>query len=493
MQGIRQFLMLLLISLSFHPVLCLGDGIHHRSVIIDTDLGLDDARAITWLLMMHDIEIEGIITSDGALDPEEALNDLKKILEYYSKEDILISSGLKLNEPIPGFRQYVEKSFSNFSEPESSFNYKNISQFYSAINDSSEDHSVVYICLGPFTNFLYAVENIAGFSDKIEKIIFAGTDPFSQSKAWNTGRDLKASEKIYDRFDNIFDLDLSGATDNFFDDSFIEVALLSDNRVSAFIKTLHSLDSSAGIVNHMFLYDDLIPLYLQFPDFFYTSENKHGQTIIDLEKEFLRSAYMDFLTNGYVLSSRPNVVLKQYPVSTSYFKDDVAVNINQIISKYGLEEWKAVVLTNEMHRHLGAYSIIGVKMGILAREILEADLDELMVISYGGLKPPVSCLTDGLQVSTGASLGRGTISATENTQAMPKAIFQKGARKIRIELKQKTIKKIQSEIRELSQQFSYGSNIYFREVRKISIQYWVNLNRKHMFEVYDAISDEKIF
>ena len=54
------------------------------------------------------------------------------------------------------------------------------------------------------------------------------------------------------------------------------------------------------------------------------------------------------------------------------------------------------------------------------------------------------------------------------------------------------MKKIQSEIQKLSQQFSYGSNIYFREVRKMSIQYWLNLNRKHMFEVYDEITGEKI-
>ncbi len=83
--------------------------------------------------------------------------------------------------------------------------------------------------------------------------------------------------------------------------------------------------------------------------------------------------------------------------------------LDTLISIHGLEEWKAAILTNEMHRHLGAYSLVGVKMGILARELLKADLDELNVVAYTGSNPPESCLIDGLQIATGASLGRGTI------------------------------------------------------------------------------------
>jgi pyrimidine-specific ribonucleoside hydrolase len=158
--------------------------------------------------------------------------------------------------------------------------------------------------------------------------------------------------------------------------------------------------------------------------------------------------------------------------------------------KYGLEEWKAALLTHEMHRHLGAYSIIGVKMGILAREILEADLDELTVVSYTGLNPPLSCLTDGLQNATGASLGRGTISNSTGSKEYPKALFISGSRKISIELKPEIMQRIQSEIIRLSNQYGYGTHRYFEEIRILSIHFWVNLNRKDMFEVYDYMTDE---
>ena len=186
------------------------------------------------------------------------------------------------------------------------------------------------------------------------------------------------------------------------------------------------------------------------------------------------------------------MVFSQYPIDKALYRDDVSVYTDKIIETHGLEEWKAAILTNEMHRHLGVYSLIGVKMGLFAREILEADLDELTVVSYAGLNPPLSCLSDGLQVATGASLGRGTISNSIDLPEYPKAVFIMDSKKIRIELKQEIMKKIQTEIIRLSNQYGFGSHKYFEEIRRMSIHFWVNLNRKHMFEVYNDTTGKKI-
>jgi pyrimidine-specific ribonucleoside hydrolase len=45
--------------------------------------------------------------------------------------------------------------------------------------------------------------------------------------------------------------------------------------------------------------------------------------------------------------------------------------------KTWFRRWKAVVLTNELHHHMGHWSIVGAKMGIRAREILAAPLDNI--------------------------------------------------------------------------------------------------------------------
>ena len=118
---------------------------------------------------------------------------------------------------------------------------------------------------------------------------------------------------------------------------------------------------------------------------------------------------------------RHPVCLKAYPTDPAQFKGFVRPYVSQIIQRHGLEEWKAVLLTNELHRHLGMWSIIGAKMGMRAREVLGAPFDELEVVSFSGYKPPFSCISDGLQVSTGASLGRATITNTH--LGRPEALF----------------------------------------------------------------------
>ncbi len=44
---------------------------------------------------------------------------------------------------------------------------------------------------------------------------------------------------------------------------------------------------------------------------------------------------------------------------------------------------------------------IGVKMGIRAREYFNIGVDDILVTTYAGHKPPVSCMNDGLQVGNG--------------------------------------------------------------------------------------------
>jgi hypothetical protein len=129
------------------------------------------------------------------------------------------------------------------------------------------------------------------------------------------------------------------------------------------------------------------------------------------------------------------VVLNSYPTQPLLFQEDLHPLVPKIIALYGLEEWQTTVLTNEQHRHLGIYSILGAKMGMQARELLTASLDELVVESLASLAPPVSCLNDGLEVATGASLGGGTISEPSTASPSAEAGFVKGNQKLRVRLK----------------------------------------------------------
>ncbi|MBW1728036.1 MAG: formylmethanofuran dehydrogenase subunit E family protein [Deltaproteobacteria bacterium] len=180
------------------------------------------------------------------------------------------------------------------------------------------------------------------------------------------------------------------------------------------------------------------------------------------------------------LDPRKPVCLKKYPTDPVQFNAIVQPYVNKIIQAHGLEEWKAVLLTNEMHRHLGLWSIIGAKMGIRAREVLDAPFDHLDVVSFCGYKPPFSCTIDGLQVSTGASLGRATISNTH--LGLPEAIFIYKKRKLYIKVKPEVKLEIRRVIRELSGKYGFQSSRYFQELDKVSVKYWLDWDRNKIFQ-----------
>jgi pyrimidine-specific ribonucleoside hydrolase len=203
----------------------------------------------------------------------------------------------------------------------------------------------------------------------------------------------------------------------------------------------------------------------------------------EIDREGIEKAYLLSLglPGDFHLSPRNSVVFTDIPKNPSLFREDVRPIVNQIIDTYGIEEWKACLLTNEFHRHLGTYSLVGAKMGVRAREILEAPFDTLEVTSNAGSKPPLSCMNDGLQVSTGASLGRGTIRVLE-AQPSPSAVFDFNDISLTLTLKKEVWEKIKKDIRKLVELHGGMNKAYFKDVRELSIRYWKELDRYDIFD-----------
>lgn len=177
---------------------------------------------------------------------------------------------------------------------------------------------------------------------------------------------------------------------------------------------------------------------------------------------------------------RKPVVLAAFPVDPALFREDVRPYVKKIIERHGLEEWKACILTNELHRHLGIYSLVGAKMGIRAREILEAPFDTVDVISLAGSQRPLSCMNDGLQVSTGASVGRAAITIAHVNQ--PAAIFLYKDTKVTLRIKNEIMRQIQGDIKAALKKYGGLNPEYFAHIRKLSLKYWLEWDRKEIFE-----------
>lgn len=194
---------------------------------------------------------------------------------------------------------------------------------------------------------------------------------------------------------------------------------------------------------------------------------------------FISGLFSFSIAHDIPLDHREPVCLKEYPTQPELFKDHVKPYVKKIIERHGVEEWKAVLLTNELHRHLGMWSIIGAKMGIKAREELHAPFDQVDVISFCGFKPPFSCTNDGIQASTGASLGRATITNTH--LGLPQAIFIHKGKRLLLSVRPEIKRKIGKVIKELSGKYGFQSPEYFQELDKVSVKYWYEWDRNKLF------------
>lgn len=183
-----------------------------------------------------------------------------------------------------------------------------------------------------------------------------------------------------------------------------------------------------------------------------------------------------------------NNVLNSFLLPESLYADDVSAILRVTQERFGIREWRLVVLTNEIHGHLGIYSTIGVKMGLRAMELLEEEgyREEPAIVSYAGSIPPISCMNDGLQVSTGSTLGHGLISIAEVGEGIPAALFTcaDDTRRIsfRAELRETYRQQIEEDIKRGVTLYGH-TNPYWEYVRELALKYWSSWDRKEIFRI----------
>ena len=163
-------------------------------------------------------------------------------------------------------------------------------------------------------------------------------------------------------------------------------------------------------------------------------------------------------------------------------QDDILAIREDTVGRFGPEEWDKSVLTNLVHGHLGIYSIIGVKMGLMAMETLGASAEHpcVSVLSFAGVVPPISCLNDGLQISTGSTLGRGLITVAPDSSVRPEAQFSYHGRTIRLSLKPEYSRQIEQDLKLARERFG-DTPAYWQSVREAALRYWSIWDRHNIF------------
>jgi pyrimidine-specific ribonucleoside hydrolase len=455
----------------------------NKTIIIDTDGAIDDMRAISFLLARPEITIKAILLSDGSLSPYEGAIRIGSLLNELGRDSIPVACGDVVKGVNPSWRQFnMEINWGS--------EINNRVTELKALDCLSEklmnsDEKIILVCLGPLTNIAQLIKKDATLLSKIERVIWYN-ESVKPLQGFNYECNRDAAEIVFKsgvRIDVISNLNNENAL---FDSSMFDVCMQSETKLAIILYNVHSQPAVLEKLkqNHFRLSDDLVAIYLTNPELFGMNiipEQLNVRYDQDYNVQGVREAICDMIKGIYV--SERNVVFNKFPVQREMFNYDVRPIIDSAIARYGNEEWKANVMTDEFHGHLGVFSIVGAKMGIKARDLFGVGPDMLEVLTYAGVKPPYSCLNDGIQVSTGATLGMGTIHLAADSITRPSAIFTYKGRSIRISLKKEYFEKVDSDINEGILKFGLMDDGYWKLIRSNALKYWLEWDRNKIFDI----------
>ena len=452
-------------------------------VIIDTDGAADDLRAICMLLSNREVETLAITTSEGALTPANAALKVTALLRHFHHEGIPVGTGRSLNIKPPAWRQQSEQI--NWGDVAGIVTSQRTATDLIIQAIEEEDEKVIFLCFGTLTNLNDVLTAKPHMKERIEKVIWYNSSA-KPLKGANYDADRTSADKVLASGIHVDMVSEEGAQELVIDGQYLEMIDGVESTYAKKIVETHSEGVLKPVVSsrHMKMWDDLAVVYLFAPELFSavpiaSAISAYSLANADAARQ-TKNISIQILTGKPDSESR---VFFGFPADPRLYAADVAKVMNDIIARHGQSEWRAGVLTNELHGHLGIYAIIGVKMGIRAREYFNIGVDDIKVLSYAGLQPPISCMNDGLQVSTGGTLGHGLISIAANETVRPEATFTFKNKTISLKLKPAYAQQIRKDVEEAIRQFGNLTEPYWEQIRLLAIKYWSEFDRNGMFEM----------
>lgn len=477
-QGKTRILIIILLHLFLYGALNGHPWKPNHYVIVDTDGGTDDMKAISMLLASPDVRVLAIIASPGVLSAGNTYIKVKSLLDSFYHEGIPV--GINTDARFSGKEMPVALEYiwgpEDGIDPSAAPLYTDLVK---AILEA-EKTKFSFICLGGASTAWSVIREIPEARSQIRDFIWSA-DGMSDTDGFNYNIDKKSSmsllrqeipvkivRRAHTSGQQFYSGDFTGQIEN--------AGSVYALKISGFLR-------SGTARSHSFSFDatdEMVPVFLHFPELFVNKTLGNVSDCSPSVSDEMRTSVIKILKGETV---ERNQVIKTMPDDPSFYFDDIAPSVSTIIKRYGIDEWTSGVLANELHRHLGVFAIVGVKMGIRAREYFNTGVDEFSVVSFAGSVPPLSCMNDGLQVSTGATPGHGLLKVVNDQPLAPSAEFTYLGKKIRLTLKSELARKISSELQEINFIYGLDSNIYWELVRKSSVNYWLSLDRHGLFDI----------
>ena len=453
-------------------------------VIIDTDGAADDLRSICMILSNREIKTLAITTSEGALRPADAALKANALLYHFHHQGVPVGVGRSLHLPASMRRRQSEQivwgDITDIPAPVQTAKELMTQEI------ETEEEMVIIFCFGPLTNVHDVLTEKPELKDRIERVIWYNSSA-NHLLDVNYKSDPVSADAILASGVRVDIVSGVGEHELMIDEQYVNMLSgVKNNRYAAKILETHAGNILKPMVelNQLKMENDLAVIYLFYPPLFTGNTINSSVKLYSIENSrmanFMKMLAIEILEGKPDNESR---VFFGFPDNPDFYADDVAPVVQKIIALHGRSEWRAGALTNELHGHLGIYAIIGVKMGIRAREFFNIGVDDITVVTYAGLQPPVSCLNDGLQVSTGGTLGHGLISVADDENIRPEATFTFKNKTLRLQLKAEYALKIRQDVENAIQQYGNLTTPYWQKIRELAIKYWEEFDRNLIFEM----------
>lgn len=443
-------------------------------------MGLDDAVTLALALQNPHVNIVAVIACEGAAGRERGTEHLERMLALFNRLDIPLyaPAETKASKTPPPFRSFAESAVGQaLPTPVKPFRRPFSPDAY-----VGNGKKTVVLVLGPLTNLAAALQAKPEMKQGIEKLIVAGSPDVE--KNWNV------------RFnpDALAAVQASGIPQQFVvrgpagrkPEAWRQGELSIGQGTSVgedFFKRLLATDNIRRHYTQQLggFFDELVFLY--YADHTLFSTEGYTNVFAPNDHDSLLKLFTRCLGDGRQHKHR--VVFVDGSLPDEVFRPDVPFRRAAIIAKNGQAEWFAQLLMNELHEHLGAYSVIGVKMGLRAAELLNAPQHAMKVTSHAPAGPPVSCLNDGVIVATGCTPGRALFTHTPGPPGSIAVSFEYNGRRLTLAVKPEYRNRIKAEIQTLLGKYTLADHEYWDGVRRLGLDIWENWHRRDLFEIVD--------
>lgn len=175
-----------------------------RPILIDTDMGIDDAAALCLALAAKALDLRAVVSVGGNVDRNQATDNIRRLLgAIQPSPKPRVGVGLDPEGPLPADRRarYGGNGFGDSDLPiDETLETSGFQDVYRQAAETA-DGELEIVALGPLTNLAALVDRSPGFFERVKRICICGGAVWTKADGgapaeFNFRRDPRAAARV---------------------------------------------------------------------------------------------------------------------------------------------------------------------------------------------------------------------------------------------------------------------------------------------------------